>query len=101
MCKYTDVVNFIKSNAKGFHNCMTGVEIGSALHINEVQVRKFVNVARSNNIPICSNNYGYFYSESRDDIMSTVSHLKSRIAKVENAIDGMLDYIVDSEVKHD
>ena len=52
-------------------------------------VRACVNNARFRNIPICSDQDGYFYSENPADVENTLNHMRSRIQKQQEAVSGL------------
>ena len=83
------VVNYIRVNSNDGRSTVRGHEIASALRINDVAIRKWINEARSIGIPICSCQNGYYYSEDPEHISDTINKLKNRIAKQQMAIDGL------------
>jgi len=89
MKQYMPMVNYIIANANGRKNAVIGRELGNRFGIPGVKVRAYVNEARCDGIPICSCGNGYYYSPRKVDLEDTIRHLKGRIAKVENAIDGL------------
>ena len=64
--------------------------ISSSLNTNEVTVRKEINKARCEGIPICSSVEGYWYSNDNADIPNTIQSLIKRTTSVNMAVDGML-----------
>jgi biotin operon repressor len=67
----------------------TAKELGLVFGLDGATIRKIINQYRSDGIPICSNNHGYYYSESEEDIVKTIASLKRRIASIQRAIDGL------------
>lgn len=83
------VVSYIKNHGSA-EGPVTNGEISSKLGITEVNVRKLINQARREGIPICSCPKGYYYSEDKTDILETIDSLMSRTISVEKAISGLL-----------
>lgn len=68
----------------------TAKELGILFGVTDVTIRKIINEYRSDGIPICSNNKGYYYSEEPEEIVRTAASLKRRVASIQRAIDGLL-----------
>ena len=69
---------------------VTSKEISANLHTSDFAVRKAVNKARSEGMPICSCDKGYYYSEDKAEIIRTIQSLMHRTIAVEKAINGLL-----------
>lgn len=85
-----DVVDFIKQHGTDENNPVSSKRITRELGTNDTTVRKCVNLARCEGIPICTSHKGYFYSTDKNDILKTVNHLSSKIESMQNAIDGLM-----------
>ena len=48
-----------------------------------------VNELRSAGVPICSDRNGYYIAKSREELDRTIVQLKSRVKKIQSAIDGL------------
>lgn len=57
-------------------------------------MRRAVNNARSNGVPICSSRFGYFYSTNREHISKTISSIQGRIEAQTSAVNGLADALV-------
>ena len=82
------IVDYLRRFSSPEHP-VTGKNIGDHFGFSDIEVRKYINQARTKGIPVCSNCFGYYYSEDHDEIMKTVESLKRRITAQENAIDGL------------
>ncbi len=83
------LVNYIKQHgSKEFP--VPNSRISAYLNISEQLVRKKINKARCEGIPICASNEGYWYSDDKADILDTIQSLMSRTISVNMAIDGLL-----------
>ena len=67
----------------------TAKELGILFGVSDVTIRKIINEYRTEGIPICSNNHGYYYSETAEDIVRTIASLKRRVASIQKAINGL------------
>ena len=52
-------------------------------------IREMVNELRSAGVPICSDRNGYYIAKSREELDRTIVQLKSRVKKIQSAIDGL------------
>lgn len=52
-------------------------------------IRKIINELRTEGIPVCSTNAGYFISENPRDIEKTVNSLEGRIRSIKGAAMGL------------
>ena len=64
-------------------------EIAKRFEISRVDVRRIINKARSEGIPICANRDGYYYSTDIYEINKTVGSLTGRISAISSAIRGL------------
>lgn len=76
-------------------NPITNKEIGRTLDLSEQAIRKHINEARCNGIPICSCREGYFISNDKADILQTIQRLMHRTIAVEKAVNGLLTTLYD------
>lgn len=84
------VVEYIRIHSNGSKDPVHGWKIGKALGISDTVVRRWVNEARCNGVPICSCGNGYYYSNDPEHIDDTIRMLQGRIAKQQSAIDGLV-----------
>ena len=71
-------------------NPVPNKEISANFRITEAAVRKKINAARCEGIPICSCDSGYYYSEDKDEILKTVDSLMHRTIAIEKAVKGLV-----------
>lgn len=67
----------------------TAKELAILFGVKEPTIRKIINEYRSEGIPVCSCNKGYYYSETAEDIVRTIASLKRRVGSIQKAIDGL------------
>ena len=82
------ILDFLKSNSSNTYT-ISGKTIASYFNISGIRVRICVNHLRRDGFPICSNRWGYYYSEEKKDIEKTISSLRGRVASQEDAISGL------------
>lgn len=87
------VTEYILTHSDGEGHPVSGASIARALSISGVQVRKLINTARSNGNPICSNAKGYYIAMDKEAVQRTVDSLKSRIAAMTNASNGLEKFV--------
>lgn len=86
------VINYI-TNHGSKENPVSNKEISSQLKLSEPLVRKKINEARCEGIPICSCDKGYFYSEDKTEILTTIQSLMHRTIAVEKAVNGLVSVV--------
>jgi len=64
-------------------------KIEASFLISGKDVREVINTLRRNGEPIASSTKGYFYTEDPQDILNTITHLRSRQQGIESAIEGL------------
>jgi len=89
MINYDNLVNYLKVNALGKSNPITSRVICNYFGCSSADLRKNVNLARNNGYGICSSVKGYYYATNKEDINETINQLRSRIAKIKEAISGL------------
>ena len=55
------------------------------------EIRRIVNSLRGKGEPICSDLDGYYYADNQLEINATIAQLSSRIQKIAQARDGLLN----------
>lgn len=91
-----DVVNYIINNGSA-EKPVRNHQISAHFHTNETNVRKLINQARCEGIPICSCSKGYYHSNNKADIVATIQSLNNRTISVEKAISGLLTNLIGLE----
>lgn len=91
-CSYEDILPLIPTKENGF---ITAKILSTRTGYTESFIRKLINKARSEGVPICSKTFGYYFSEDHADIADTVSFLIRRINTQLQAINGL------TNIKHE
>jgi biotin operon repressor len=84
-----ELTEYLKNNHTDISKCVSARKLSLKFDVSDKEIRKAVNEARSEGVPICSCDKGYFYSELPSDILKTVNSLTGRIAKMQTAINGL------------
>lgn len=86
-------------NHKGKENAITGKEIAKILNakygtnLNDVRIRKFVNYLRDSGFPVVASSNGYYFPESKQDIIFQIESIEQRINSMEKAKKGLMNYL--------
>lgn len=83
------IENFLREHSDGRDNPICSKDISSVFGIPCTAVRRMINTARSNGVPICSCQNGYYITDKSDEIKATINSLRGRIHKMECAIAGL------------
>ena len=84
-----EIIIYIRSHGSK-KNPVTNKEISANFRIADTTVRKKINVARSEGVPICSCDSGYYYSEDKAEILKTVESLMHRTMAIDKAVSGLV-----------
>lgn len=67
----------------------TSRELEATFGIKGAALRKQINMLRRDGVPIASDENGYYYAVTEDEIRHTIAHMKHRIAGISAAIRGL------------
>nr|WP_326183631.1 hypothetical protein [uncultured Oscillibacter sp.] len=81
--------NCLYSGHRGRSKAISGDSLRRELHMTEKEMRKCVNRLRREGVPICSDQTGYFYAQSADEVLTTIQFLLKMRQGLESAIMGM------------
>lgn len=79
----------LESYAVGEKNAIKSKKLEVLFNVKGNIIRDLVNELRSEGVPICSGNNGYWIAEGVEDLIKTVNQLESRVKKINSAIDGL------------
>lgn len=83
------IEKYLREYSSGKDDPVCSKEIASAFGVPRTTVRRMINTARSNGVPICSCQNGYYITDKKDEIKETIKSLRGRIYKMECAIAGL------------
>ena len=92
---------YMKAKHNGRSRAIKSQQLERLFNCNGVRIREKVNELRSEGVPICSCQSGYYYSENVSDIKDTIIRLNSRVKKITIAENGLRRFFKDKENSDD
>lgn len=83
------IKDYLKQSHTGKERAISSLTLEMAFGLSNREVRRCVNALRRAGTPVCSDEAGYYYAATVDEVMSTVSQLQAHIDGTKAAIDGM------------
>jgi biotin operon repressor len=84
-----NLLSFLKENHVGKENAVKSKVLEELFGLSGQEVRSIVNQLRSEGVPICSGQKGYWFAKNRTEIQETLRNLTQRIQGITNAINGL------------
>lgn len=84
-----DIVDYLRDYHTSENKAIKGRELCELFNLHSKQVRNIVSDLRQAGEPICSSNYGYWYSKEPDDLDRTIKRLSEQVKNMSRAIDGL------------
>ena len=84
---------YLKMHHKGVNKTVSSKKLEIVFSVTGAEIRRAVNALRCSCQPICSDTSGYYFGETTQEIMATVSQLNSRVQKIAMALDGLISSI--------
>ncbi|GKH50337.1 hypothetical protein CE91St46_14480 [Eubacteriales bacterium] len=84
-----DIVDYLREYHTSENKAIKGRELCELFNLHSKQVRNIVSDLRQDGEPICSSNYGYWYSKELDDIDRTIKRLSEQVKNMSRAIEGL------------
>lgn len=82
---------YLAKNFRGANNPVSSKMLETVFHVKGTEIRRMVNSLRCQGKPICSDLDGYYYADNQQEINATIMQLSSRIQKIAQARDGLLN----------
>lgn len=83
------LLNYLRNNHTGAGKAILSKSLALRLQISNRRIRDIVNTLRCEGHPICSDEGGYYYASNRQEVMSSIRQLNSRIDRIEEAKEGL------------
>ena len=83
----------LEKSHKGEGAAISSKELERILQVKGTEIRRLVNILRSESKPICSNAMGYFYAANQQELQETIGQLSSRVLMITKARDGLMKYL--------
>lgn len=90
MDKKTAICQYLKKYHTGGERAVYSRELQRLFSIDGRGLRRKINSLRQDGHPICSDERGYYYADSQEEINGTVCRLNQMVTKVSNARTGLL-----------
>ena len=88
--KKSAICMYLKENHKGKANAIHSQELQRLFSIDGRNLRRKISRLRQEGVPICSDEEGYYYAGSQQEINQTVCRLNGMVTGVSNARTGLL-----------
>lgn len=90
MDKRSIILDYLKEHHTGRSRAVYSRELQRLFSLDGRTVRRHISKLRQAGCPICSDETGYYYADSQEEINSTVGRLNELVTKVSNARTGLL-----------
>ena len=90
MDKQTAICNFLKKHHTGKDKAVSSRELERLFSLEGRTLRRKINRLRQDGYPICSDETGYYYAETQQEINATVCRLNGLVTQISNARTGLL-----------
>ena len=90
MDKRTEIGLYLKDYHTGSHKSIHSRELQRLFQIDGRNLRRKINRLRQDGVPICSDNTGYYYAETEQEVRDTVFRLNELSTKICRAKDGLI-----------
>ena len=84
---------YLKKHHKGASKTISSRKLEVVFSVTGAEIRRAVNALRCACQPICSDTSGYYFGETKKEIMGTVTQLNGRVHKIAMARDGLISSI--------
>lgn len=83
----------LEQSHKGEGEAISSRELERILHVKGTEIRRLVNILRSESKPICSNAMGYFYAANVQELQEPIGQLSSCVLMITKARDWLVKYL--------
>lgn len=90
MDKRTAICEYLKKHHTGKAKAVFSHELERLFSLDGRTLRRKISSLRRDGFPICSDETGYYYAETQEEINNTVCRLNSLVLRISNARTGML-----------
>lgn len=89
MDKEMEILEYLQEFHTSEGNAVSAGELSILFNLSKRGLRTVVTALRKECYPICSSNYGYWYSKEPEDIRKTVARLEAQVRNMELAVTGL------------
>ena len=90
MDKKNEVRDYLKNNHTGEDKAVFSSELEQLFSLDGRSIRRIISELRKEGCPICSDQKGYYYAQTQQDINRTISRLNELVTGVSNSRTGLL-----------
>ncbi len=90
MDKQSAICSYLKKNHTGKDKAVFSRELERLFSLDGRTLRRHINRLRQNGFPICSDETGYYYAASQQEINETVCRLNALVMRISNSRTGLL-----------
>ncbi|MBQ5959881.1 MAG: hypothetical protein IJL53_04350 [Firmicutes bacterium] len=90
MDKKNEVRDYLKNNHAGEDKAVFSSELEQLFSLDGRSIRRIISELRKEGCPICSDQKGYYFAKTQQDINKTVSRLNELVTGVSNSRTGLL-----------
>lgn len=83
------LAEYLKDYHLGKENAILSRELELIFRVNGKELRDLINILRREAIPIASDQSGYYYAKTENELRATIRHMRRRIAGISAAIRGL------------
>ncbi len=88
--KKTAICSYLRRHHTGREKAVHSQELQQLFCIDGRNLRRKISSLRRDGNPICSNEHGYFYADTQQEINETVCRLNGLVTQISNARTGLL-----------
>ena len=90
MDKKNEVRDYLKNNHTGEDKAVFSSELEQLFSLDGRSIRRIISELRKEGCPICSDQKGYYFAQTQQDINRTISRLNELVTGVSNSRTGLL-----------
>lgn len=88
--KRSAICEYLKKHHTGRGKAILSRELERLFSLDSRNLRRKISSLRRDGFPICSDETGYYYAETQEEINDTICRLNSLVLRISNARTGML-----------
>gem|GEM_PF-741501 len=88
-CLRQRLLTYLKEHHQGMNKAAQSKTVEKRFHVSGRNIRNIMHTLRCEGNPICSDENGYYYATTKQELMGSIRQLDSRISKIKQARDGL------------
>lgn len=90
--KSKEIQEYLQEFHKSEGKAVSAGDLATLFNLTKRSLRSVITELRKEHYPICSSNYGYWYSTDQEDIDKTVRRLETQADNMNRAVEGLRNY---------